>query len=176
MKKYTSKDFSVEGRESFLGQVYFDTHGKFEKWELNFARWTLLERIIWEFKPDDTHCHLDGFDFDIVHNYRNGFIGIGRVWLLENTKVSGDIYATMAIEFDEDIQAVKKGRFWVSAMPVIKGNVPPYFDIPPLKSLFTKTNRLGQDWQIALSRNSSGWVLNNSFDLSVFLKMNDDEG
>jgi len=168
------KDFSVAGREKFLSQVYFDTHGKHEKWEANFARWTLLQRVIWQFMPTNTYCHLDGFDFDIVHHYLNGFIGIGRVWLLEDDLNIGDIYTTMAIEFDED-NAVKNGKFWVSLMPVIKGNAPPHVDILPMRNLFSKRSKIGHGWKVALIRKSSGWVINPEFDLSIFLNFSSAE-
>ena len=174
--KFMEKDFSVLGREKFLSQVYFDIHGKHEKWESNFARWTLLERVIWEFMPENTYCHLDGFDLNNQHYYKNGFIGIGRVWLLENNHSAGDVYTTMAIEFDEGRMAVKNGKFWVSHRPVIKGDMPPDVDIPPIRKLFSNRSTLGRDWQLALIRNSSGWSINPQFDLSIFLNFKSKEG
>ncbi|MFK7843265.1 MAG: hypothetical protein AB8B54_13455 [Sphingorhabdus sp.] len=94
------KDFSVAGREKFLANTFFDPPTKDTKWEFTFARWTLLERVIWEFMPEDTHCHLDGFDLEFIERYSNGFACIGRVWWLPEPNSPGEFRATMAVEFD----------------------------------------------------------------------------
>ena len=165
-------DFTVKGREDFLSQVYFDTHFKFELNEVEFARRTLLQRIIWSFKPSQTSCSLDNYDADETHHIPDGFLCIGCVRLLNDTKHNGEIRTAMAIKFHKTTQAIQYARIWVSLMPTIKRHI--NIDVMPApKVLFSSKSYLGKDWQLAFSRNEKGWKKTPSFDLSIFLNYED---
>lgn len=162
-------DFSVLGREKYLASIYYDTHFRYQVRDASFAKQTLLQRIIWSVKPNNTYCHLDGYDTEIIHHYSNGFFLVGKVSLLEPNEFGNKIYTAMAIEFDETIQIVKNGKIWISLRPVIKGHEFSEIEVPHLRNCFDKTASLGLAWQCALYRKTTYWSTNSNFDLSIFL-------
>jgi len=165
MKKY---DFSVAGRESALFDAFFDDLGEDRKWEFTFARWTLLERVIWQFKPSNTYCHLDGFDFDQYTQTENGFVGVGRVWMLPEPGTPGDIATIMAVEFDCDRECVQRSSIWVGSVVPKRAKAPRVDAIEAIDFFSAKLN-LDGDWGLAFEKDGQGWSHRSECDLSIFL-------
>jgi hypothetical protein len=162
------KDFSVEGREKFLAKTFYASPSIDTNWEFAFARWTLLERVIWQFMPDDTYCYLDGYDLDEIDRFDDGFVGIGRVWHLPESGTPGDIPAVIAVEFSPASSDLYKAVVWVGRTSSDNGNEPK-LEAPSLATISILKHRIGAGWQRAFFRDAEGWSLDCDFDLSIFL-------
>lgn len=161
-------DFSVAGRENALFDAFYGDLGDEHRWKFNFARWTLLERVIWQFKTQNTYCHLDGFDLDQYHQNENGFVGIGRAWLLPERGTPGDIATLMAVEFDRDRGCVQRSSIWVGSV-VPKRAKAPRVDAIHVIDFFSAKLNFGDKWVLAFEKGPHGWCHNQEFDLSIFL-------
>lgn len=161
-------DFSVPGRENALFRAYFGDLQLDRRRELSFARWTLLEQVIWQYKPPNTYCYLDGYDFDRYLRKDNGFVGVGRVWLLPEPGTPGDIATTMAVEFDLCRECIRRAFVWVG--PVLsKRKKAPKIRQYAFDDFFSSDINLGQEWCLAFEKDASGWHHDPGFDLSIFL-------
>lgn len=169
------KDFSVSGREKFLFETFKTRLEDGPLSMFTFARWTLLERVIWKFKPDNTYCYLDGFDFDTFTEFDNGFFGVGRSWHFPDVDAPGDIPIAMAIEFDEAQACVKRSVFWIGRIAA-EYISPPDTTCLSFFDLFLPGQNIGAEWQPAFRRTSVGWSIDNEFDLSTFLVPNKEKG
>tara|TARA_R110000787_G_scaffold215195_1_gene324381 strand:- start:478 stop:1008 length:531 start_codon:yes stop_codon:yes gene_type:complete len=161
-------DFSVDGRERALFNAFFDKSSKYRKSGFIFARWTLLERVIWQHKPLNTYCHLDGFDFDQFRRTQNAFVGVGRIWMLPEPGTPGNVATAMAIEFDRTHQCVRRALVWVGPL------VPRREKAPRVKefesgNFFSAEKEIGECWQPAFEKDLNGWHINPEFDLSILL-------
>jgi hypothetical protein len=175
-----SDDFSVAGREAFLSHTFyalpFDAYQKRmkrdENREFTFARWTLLERIVWQLIPEDVwkekSCFLDGFDLDQFHRLKDGFVAVGRVWHLPGMGGPGDIPTIMMVEFDPKDRSVRRGVVWV-----VRGRVREIYgvtgDFSSFDTCLSSREMFEADFEPAFERDAQGWSKHSDFDLSIFL-------
>lgn len=164
-RNYMENDFSVSGREKYLCRKFYDLFNIKLEWEFTFARQTLLQRIVWLFKPDDTCCTLDGFDLDEFYPFDDGFIGIGRA---RHLSIREEVPIVIALEFNRFRGTVKRGLIWVGQKPP-KYLQPTKVNCEELDNIFLLNQCLGRDWQLAFMRNAKGWSMDNDFDLSILL-------
>lgn len=169
------KDFSVAGREKFLAKTYYDPPSIDWNWEFTFARWTLLQRVIWQFITEDTYCHLDGYDLDELDCFTDGFVGVGKVRHLPEPGVPGDIPTIIAVEFNPASFKLQRASIWVARETSNKDQAQK-LEIPDLAEIAVWKQNIGSDWQRAFSRDAEGWCLDCDFDLSIFLMPQKNEG
>lgn len=162
-------DISVLGRERALFNSFFDfKKGRGEKRKFIFARWTLLESIIWTVLPDQNYCHLDGFVFDQFAHNSNAFTGVGRIWMLPEPGTPGDIAAIITVEFDRSNQCVDRAKVWIGPIVPSRQKAPLVECIEPWM-LSREKRQPDLNWRLAFRKDSGGWQLNPNFDLSVLI-------
>lgn len=160
------KDFSVLGRERFLFATFFD-RSPIRKARLPyFARYTLIDSVIWRFIPEDVYCHLDGFDDDQFQRFRNGYIAVGRVWLLPEPGVPGDVSTIFAVDFDRNKQCVGKARFWIGPICKHREKAPFVQGISSFERTYS-ARQLGTEWNLALEKEDGEWRMPPGADLSI---------
>lgn len=165
----TKMDNSVLGRERALFNAFFEfKNGRGDRRNFVFARWTLLGRVIRSFKPDNTYCHLDGFDFDQFSHTSNAFTGVGRVWMLPEPGTPGTIATMMSVEFDRSNQRINRAMIWIGPNVPRRRKAPRVECVEPWALIGEKYDP-GQDWRLAFRKDGGGWQLDPNFDLSELL-------
>lgn len=160
------KDFSVLGRERFLFSTFFDRSQQREAWLPEFARRTLIERVVWSFMPDGVYSHFDGFSSDQFHRFRNGFTIVGRVWLLSEPGTPGNIATILALEFDRDKQCVGRARFWIGPVREQRQKAPFVQGVSSFERTFSGA-LLGAEWNLTLEKSDGEWRMTPGADLSI---------
>lgn len=132
----TKMDNSVLSRERALFNAFFEYQkGRGDRWMFTFARWRLIGHLIRQFKPNNTYCHLDGFDFDQFSRTSNAFTGVGRVWMLPEPGTPGDIATAISVEFDRAKQCVGRASIWFGPLVSRRHKAPEIREISPWKLL-----------------------------------------